>query len=98
MPVADTLTTAVRLADKIASDIPRNLDIATLRYAIHQLAAQRPAAVPVRKRRRRIVPLHYWRDRKRIQPRPRQGRQGRGRGKLEQLACVADLGPARDQR
>jgi hypothetical protein len=64
----DTLSVAVRLADKIACDIPRNLDIASLRYTIHQLAAQRPAAaVPARKRRRRVVAAHYWRDRKRVQ-------------------------------
>ena len=67
MAVADPLNVAVRLANKIACDIPRNLDIAMLRHTIHQLAAQRPTAVLVRKRRRRIVPAGYWALRKRIQ-------------------------------
>jgi hypothetical protein len=68
MPVADALTAAVYLADKLARDIPRNIDAAALRYALHQLAdAQRPAAKPVRKRRRRVVAPGYWAARKRAQ-------------------------------
>jgi hypothetical protein len=68
-PVADALTTVKRLADRLANDLPRNLDVATLRYAVRQLVAAtpRPAAKSVSKRRRRIVRPGYWAERKRAQ-------------------------------
>jgi hypothetical protein len=69
MPVADALTTIMRLADRLANDQPRNLDVATLRYAVRQLvtATAPPAAVPIRKRGRRVVAPGYWALRKRVQ-------------------------------
>ena len=68
MVVADSLGLMVRLVDKIASDLPRNLDIAILRHTVREFAAAaRPAPKPVRKRRRRIVRAGYWAERKRAQ-------------------------------
>ena len=82
MTVANALSTVVRLADKLAHDIPRSLDVATLRYAVHQLAAalaKPPTAdatisPPPRKqsRGRHYVRAKgrrpgYWAERKRIQ-------------------------------
>jgi hypothetical protein len=68
MAVADPLNVAMRMANKLADDLPRNLDIAILRHTIHQLAAAaRPAAKPAPKRRHRVVAPGYWALRKRIQ-------------------------------
>ena len=70
MAIADPLTVAMRMANKLADALPRNLDAASLRYVIRQLvtAARQSTAKPPRKRRRRrIVPAGYWALRKRIQ-------------------------------
>jgi hypothetical protein len=70
MAVADPLNVAMRMANKLADDLPRNLDAAILRHAIRQLAAAQrpiPTTKPVHKRRRRIVKPGYWALRKRIQ-------------------------------
>jgi hypothetical protein len=68
--VANALSTVVRMADKLAHDIPRSLDVATLRYAVHQLAAAlaKPptAPIPTRKQSRSRQP-GYWAERKRVQ-------------------------------
>ena len=69
MAVADPLHVAMRMANKLAHVLPRNLDIAILRHAVRQLvtATASPAAVPIRKRRRRVVRAGYWAERKRAQ-------------------------------
>jgi hypothetical protein len=78
----DALTTIVHFADKLAHDLPRNLDAATLTYAARELAVAlgAPAAAralvsaPPRKHQRRRP--GYWAEGKRIQ---------RARKKLERL-------------
>jgi hypothetical protein len=81
MPVADMLSAAVRLADKLVHEQPRNLDIAWLRYSIRQLAATiappRPAPYGKKAKRR---PPHYWRDQK---------RRRRAREKANRAGCAA---------
>ena len=83
MTVANALSTVVRLADKLARDLPRNLDVATLQYAVHQLAAalakpstaQPPMSASPRKQSRGLHHIQakrhrrpgYWAERKRIQ-------------------------------
>ena len=74
MIVADALTAVMHLANKFARDLPRNLDAAALRYAVHQLAcalAKPPAPEPLvrappRTQSRGRRP-GYWAERKRIQ-------------------------------
>jgi hypothetical protein len=74
MIVADALTAVTHLANKLARDLPRNLDAAALRYAAHQLAralAKPPAPEPLvcappRTQSRDRRP-GYWAERKRIQ-------------------------------
>jgi hypothetical protein len=69
MPVADPLHVAMRMANKLADDLPRNLDAAILRHAVRQLvtATPQPTPKPMPKRRRRIVRPGYWAERKRAQ-------------------------------
>jgi hypothetical protein len=87
MAIADPLTVAMRMANKLADDLPRNLDAAILRHAVRQLAAAQPAAKPVaRKRRRRIVRPGYWAQRKRIQ---------RARIRAAKTATAAEAHPER---
>jgi hypothetical protein len=69
----DSLTTIAYLANKLARDLPRNLDAAALKYAAHELAIAlgAPAAarslVPAPPRKQPRRPPGYWAARKRIQ-------------------------------
>jgi hypothetical protein len=78
----DTLTTIVHFANKLAHDLPRNLDAAALKYAARELAialAKPPttepfaSALPRKQRGRRPG---YWAERKRIQRARHKNRQG----------------------
>jgi hypothetical protein len=74
MTTADALNAVVHLADKLARDLPRSLDVAALRYAVRQLAAalakpptaKAPTSVPRCKQSSGWRP-GYWAERKRIQ-------------------------------
>jgi hypothetical protein len=75
-PISKALNEIVRLAEELARQPPRSLDIAIVRYQAHQLAAELatgawlepPPASPRRRgRRRRVVAPGYWAQRKRLQ-------------------------------
>jgi hypothetical protein len=70
----ETLSTVIHFANKLAHDLPRNLDAAALKYAARELAialGAMPTAAgaitftPPRQQPRR--PPGYWAARKRIQ-------------------------------
>jgi hypothetical protein len=71
--VSTIIANVVRLADQLAREQPRSLDIAIARYQIHQLAKElakpgaspEPSPSPPHRRRRRAP--GYWAERKRIQ-------------------------------
>jgi hypothetical protein len=75
----ETLSTVIHFANKLAHDLPRNLDAAALKYAARELAvalgAPARALVPALPRKRSSRrPPGYWAARKRIQRARRKNR------------------------